>query len=93
MLPEATMPCPLCGRMPRMHTTRFPGQPEGFVLSCIGDRHNVAIFKIGSPEETVAEWDRRLGPKVDAAALSDFPPASATRAELREWEKRQEATP
>jgi hypothetical protein len=67
MMPDPEAPCPLCGGKPKMYATNFRGEPQGFVLSCVGEKHNVTVFKIGSPEATVAEWDRRLRQKASAA--------------------------
>lgn len=60
MMPEPTEPCPLCGGKPTMHTTHFADEPEGFVLSCMGPNHYCGVHKIGGPEKTIAEWDKRM---------------------------------
>lgn len=35
-------PCPICGRTPKIHKMK-----TGFVLSCVGDRHTVAMTDEG----------------------------------------------
>ena len=61
MMPTASQRCPICGAVPKMHEAKFPGNVAPvWVLSCVGAKHNVTIFNVGGPDETIAEWDRRL---------------------------------
>ena len=56
-------PCPICGRTPRLHELK-----TGFVISCVGDRHTVAMTDDGihqatlyrgkSVEEVSAFWNK-----------------------------------
>lgn len=61
MMPAPLQPCPLCGQKPKLYEANHLSG-KMWTLSCVGDKHCVAIYKIGSPDETVAEWDRRLAP-------------------------------
>lgn len=58
-------PCPICGREPKWHHAF-----GGWILSCVGDRHTVAItdeghhvaslYKGKSQEEVAAAWDKAM---------------------------------
>jgi len=57
-------PCPICGQTPKVHEMQ-----TGFVLSCVGARHTVAItdeegqhsvalYRGKSEEEVVSFWNK-----------------------------------
>lgn len=58
-------PCPICGREPKWHFAF-----GGWILSCVGHRHTVAIsddghhtvslYKGKSQEEVAAAWDKAM---------------------------------
>lgn len=64
-------PCPICGREPKWHLVE-----KGWVLSCVGNRHTVAItddgkhqvalYKGKSQEEVAAAWDKAMAGKGSA---------------------------
>lgn len=59
-------PCPICGAEPKLHTFK-----TGFVLSCVGERHLVAITDDGrhqvalyrgkTPSEVAEFWNKTFG--------------------------------
>ena len=59
-------PCPICGATPKVHEMK-----TGFVLSCVGVRHTVAVTDDGkhavslyrgrSVEEVTAFWNKTFG--------------------------------
>ena len=59
-------PCPVCGKPPKLHHVQ-----NGFVLSCVGVRHTVAMTDDGhhaaslyrgkSEDEVRAGWNRAFG--------------------------------
>lgn len=58
-------PCPICGAVPKLHRVN-----TGFVLSCVGARHTVAVTDDGghqvalyrgrSEDEVRAGWNKAL---------------------------------
>ena len=54
MIQQPSQPCPLCRGPAKLHKTQ-----DGWVCSCVGDKHCVAIYGLAGPDETVAEWDRK----------------------------------
>lgn len=60
---STTAPCPVCGATPKLHKLK-----EGFVLSCVGPRHTVAMTDEGqhqaalyrgrSEEEVRTFWNK-----------------------------------
>lgn len=58
-------PCPICGRPPKLHKMK-----TGFVLSCVGDRHTIAMTDEGqhavslyrgrSEAEVCDAWNKKL---------------------------------
>lgn len=56
-------PCPICGSTPKVHKIN-----KGFVLSCVGarhtvamtdeDQHQVALYRGRSEEEVRTVWNR-----------------------------------
>ena len=59
-------PCPVCGKPPKLHHVQ-----TGFVLSCVGARHTVAVTDEGQHQvelyrgvtqaEVEAAWNRCFG--------------------------------
>ena len=59
-------PCPICGATPKLHHMK-----TGFVLSCVGARHTVAVTDDGihavslyrgkSEDEVRGFWNKRFG--------------------------------
>lgn len=66
-------PCPICGREPKWHEVQ-----SGWILSCVGNRHTVAItdegahqvalYKGKSKEEVAAAWEKAMAPAGSTAA-------------------------
>jgi hypothetical protein len=58
-------PCPICGREPKWHYAF-----GGWVLSCVGNRHTIAItddghhvatlYKAKTQDEIIKAWDRAM---------------------------------
>ena len=58
-------PCPICGREPKWHHAH-----GGWILSCVGNRHTVAItdhgthevalYKAKTQEEILRAWDKAM---------------------------------
>lgn len=59
-------PCPICGSQPKLHEIK-----TGFVLSCVGKRHTVAVTDDGyhatelyrgkTEAELIEHWNKKFG--------------------------------
>lgn len=60
-------PCPVCGQMPKLHEMK-----QGFVLSCVGARHTVALtdedgqhavalYRGRTEDEVRFMWNKKFG--------------------------------
>lgn len=60
-------PCPICGETPKLHKMQ-----QGFVLSCVGARHTVAmtdeegkhqvaLYRGRSEDEVRSMWNKKFG--------------------------------